>query len=334
MNGLRSLTSSTKAQMFPHVTAAFCLSSFVRSRRPRMMMGRTTASEGASIELTNVVSMSLSRHVSVSFCGWRMASMTRWSIPSTSAFFTQRQMGSMTCPASADTFGCVSKTHSKNAGKISGIVRMKYCGTRCARSPQVPRAPHFACQLLCSIAATSEGERSFIAVSGRDLTSAVCPTSAAALTSDDWSPCRANTCDARWTAKGSNALPAVRHMWVYSAHPPALATTSFFAASAASMRGTTPNLLMDDPPMPLQSPATPAAPARRSFSAAEVVASAMSFSMRAVAAAPRSAASGATAGAATKQPWSPSDFSDLRMSSSAADLSASPDGREVAAQWP
>mmetsp|Transcript_3727 Transcript_3727/g.13951 ORF Transcript_3727/g.13951 Transcript_3727/m.13951 type:complete len:292 (-) Transcript_3727:892-1767(-) len=188
MKGFRSRTSSTSAQMFPHVTAAFCLSSLVRSRSPRRMMGRTTARLGASIELTKVVSMSLSRHFSVSFWGSLMASMTRWSIPSTSAFFTHRQMGSMTCPASADTFGWVSKTHSRNAGKISGMVRMKYCGTRCARSPQVPRAPHFACQLLCPIACTSAGDSSFIAVSGRLLTSAVCPASAAALTSADASP--------------------------------------------------------------------------------------------------------------------------------------------------
>ena len=96
MNGLRSRTSSTSAQMLPQVTAAFFLMSMARSRKPRRMTGRITASEGASMELTNVVSISLSRHSSVSFCGFLMAETTRWSMPRISAFFTHEVMGRMT----------------------------------------------------------------------------------------------------------------------------------------------------------------------------------------------------------------------------------------------
>ena len=47
---------------------------------------------------------------------------------------------------------------------------MKYAGTRCARSPQTPSAPHFACHALCDMASTSAGV-GFIAVSGSALTS-------------------------------------------------------------------------------------------------------------------------------------------------------------------
>mmetsp|Transcript_26805 Transcript_26805/g.65682 ORF Transcript_26805/g.65682 Transcript_26805/m.65682 type:complete len:223 (-) Transcript_26805:1234-1902(-) len=125
MKGLRSRTSSTSAQMFPHVTAAFFLMSMARSRSPRMITGSTTASEGASMELTKVVSISLSRHGSVFSCGLRIASMMRSSMPITSGFLTQDAMGTITCPAMADTLGWVSNTHSRNAGKISGRVRMK-----------------------------------------------------------------------------------------------------------------------------------------------------------------------------------------------------------------
>ena len=48
------------------------------------------------MELTNVVSISLSRHSSVSFCGFLMAETTRWSMPRISAFFTHEVMGRMT----------------------------------------------------------------------------------------------------------------------------------------------------------------------------------------------------------------------------------------------
>ena len=81
---------------------------------------------------------------------------------------------------------------------------MKYAGTRCARSPQTPSAPHFACHALCDMASTSAGARSFIAVSGSALTTAERAASAAARTSDDWSPCMQNTVDARLIANGSN----------------------------------------------------------------------------------------------------------------------------------
>eukprot|EP00982_Pelagococcus_subviridis_P011118 31060-Pelagococcus_subviridis.AAC.8 len=163
------------------------------------------------MELTNVVSMSLSRQLSVCDCGSRIASMIRSSMPTISAFFTHEQIGRITRPAQWLTLGCVSKTHSKNAGKISGRFRMKYAGTRLARSPHTVSAPHFACHVLCVIASTSAGAKSFIAVSGNALTTAACAASAASLTSGLWSPCAMNIFDARSIANGSNARPAVRH---------------------------------------------------------------------------------------------------------------------------
>ena len=197
--------------MFPHVAAAFCLISFVRSRRPRRMMGKITARLGASIEFTNVVSMSVSRHVSVSFCGSLMARMIRGSIPTISAFRTQPHTAGITRSASALTRGCVSKTHSRNAGNTSGSVRMKYAGTRCARSPHTRSAPCFACQLLCAIARVNAGANSFIAVSGSAFTTARVATSAACRASADWSPRAHITSPAAYTACGSNCLPAVTH---------------------------------------------------------------------------------------------------------------------------
>ena len=137
MNGSKSRVSSTSAQMFPNVVAAFCFNSLVRSRNPRKITGKTTASDGASIELTNVVSMSLSKQSSVAFCGVRMASKMRSSMPKTSAFFTHAQIVGRISWHSADTLGWVSKSVSRKTGKSSGMVRMNDCGTRLARSPMM-----------------------------------------------------------------------------------------------------------------------------------------------------------------------------------------------------
>mmetsp|Transcript_6319 Transcript_6319/g.26849 ORF Transcript_6319/g.26849 Transcript_6319/m.26849 type:complete len:291 (+) Transcript_6319:2244-3116(+) len=204
MNGVRSRTSSTSAQMFPHVTAAFFLISIARSRKPRMITGRITANDGASMEFTNVVSINRSRHSSVSLCGLRIARITNGSIPRISAFFTQRQMGAITASATAVTLGCVSNTVSRNAGKISGKVRMKYPGTRVARSPHTPSALTLLCHALCSSAAVSAGARSFIAVTGSAFTTAAMAVSAPCLTSAFASPRIVNTTGARVTAEGSN----------------------------------------------------------------------------------------------------------------------------------
>mmetsp|Transcript_5305 Transcript_5305/g.19328 ORF Transcript_5305/g.19328 Transcript_5305/m.19328 type:complete len:234 (-) Transcript_5305:995-1696(-) len=200
MNGIKSRVSSTNAQIFPHVTAAFCLSSFVRSRKPRRMTGKMTANEGASIELTNVVSMSLSKQSSVFDCGSLMALMMRFNIPKISAFFTQAQMLGKISADKAETLGCVSKRHSKNAGNKSGTVRIKDCGTRFARSPMMCKDPSLHCQSLCCIPAKIAGDKSFMAVKGKALTTDACAKWADSRTSASLSPIKANTSGARPTA--------------------------------------------------------------------------------------------------------------------------------------
>ena len=336
MNGVRSRTSSTSAQMFPQVTAAFFLMSIARSRKPRMITGRITANEGASMEFTNVVSISRSRHSSVSLCGDRIALITNGSIPRISAFFTQRQIGAITASATAVTLGCVSNTVSRNAGKISGSVRMKYPGTRVARSPHTPSAPTLLCHALCSSAATSAGASSFIAVTGSAFTTAAMAVSAPCRTSAFASPRIVNTTGASVTAEGSNCRPAVRQQCAYSAKAPARASASFLFVIAAVAAAVTPVLFAESPPRPFKRPATDAAAARRA-AASPPAARAFALNDSTMTSACSSDTASARSAAerdAAKLPSSPSDPSAFRTRRSAASRAASPAGKEVAARWP
>ena len=329
INGVKSRTSSTNAQMFPHVIAAFFLISIARSRRPRMMTGRITANEGASMEFTNVVSMSLSRQSSVSLFGLRMADITSGSIPRISAFFTHRQIGAITASATADTLGCVSNTHSRNWGKISGSVRMKYPGTRVARSPHTPSAPIFDCHALCSIANTKAGDKSFIAVTGSDFTTAAMASSAPCRTVWSTSPRLMNTVGARDTALGSNALPAVAHKCAYRASAPARSVALFLFANAAATAETTPREFTASPPAPFNKPAHPAAACLRVVTSVVLSAVFLSSSIFKVRSLPSASASVDAARDATKHPSSPRHFSAFKTRVNASTLAVGGVGGRV-----
>ena len=173
---------------------------------------------------------------------------------------------------------------------------MKYCGTRCARSPQVPRAPP-SLPALVSHRVHERGGRQLHrrqrealdqAPSVRRPRRSPHPLTRRPEARKPWAPAsprRARTPCPRWRTCGRTARIPPRERWrpSWRREPPRRASRLRISRWKA-------------PPKPEKRPATPAAPARRSNSDADVVASVISCLTSAFEAKPRSAASGAARG--------------------------------------
>mmetsp|Transcript_11444 Transcript_11444/g.47957 ORF Transcript_11444/g.47957 Transcript_11444/m.47957 type:complete len:289 (-) Transcript_11444:487-1353(-) len=172
--------SITRLKMLLAVWHACFMISGLRSRSERSMTGTINASEGESMELTNVMSMRRSRHAAVSLSG-RVSAPTKSSMRvCVSAFCTTPHTVGMAATAAAWTLSCVSATLSIMAGMTAGRLCSICAGAALAMSFTSLRHPSLVRHCLSCIPTSSMGKASF-AAGAEHLEKNVLPAFSAAL---------------------------------------------------------------------------------------------------------------------------------------------------------